>query len=153
MEESNKMDFLNSLEGTVTKSGGMVTFVAEDLENKLKQTSPTTPVRPLERFVLDANLLNDLEYEAKNIAMSVDTLTETLSGVLHSMSALTVECLEIYRDVVCKTCDSIDANIKSMYQVMAKCEELSKEMEPIYKLAQQVKDIKHILDLFENAVN
>ncbi|CAI6363168.1 unnamed protein product [Macrosiphum euphorbiae] len=69
------------------------------------------------------------------------------------MSALTVDCLEIYRDVVCKTCDSIDANIKSMYQLMAKCEEVSKEMEPIYKLSQQVKDIKHILDLFENAVN
>lgn len=153
MEESNKMDFLNNLEGIVTKNGDMVTFVAEDLENKLKQTSPTMPVRPLGRFVLGANLLNDLEFEARNIAASVDSLTETLSGVLHSMSALTVECLEIYRDVVCKTCDSIDANIKSMYQLMAKCEELSKEMEPIYKLAQQVKDIKHILDLFENAVN
>lgn len=153
MEESNKMNFLNNLEGTVTKSGDMVTFVAEDLENKLKQTSPTVPVIPLGRFVLDTNLLNDLEFEARNIAASVDSLTETLSGVLHSMSALTVECLEIYRDVVCKTCDSIDANIKSMYQLMAKCEELSKEMEPIYKLAQQVKDIKHILDLFENAVN
>lgn len=153
MEESNKMDFLNNLEGTVIKNGDMVTFVAEDLENKLKQTSPTMPVRPLGRFVLDINLLNDLEFEARNIAASVDTLTETLSGVLHSMSALTVECLEIYRDVVCKTCDSIDANIKSMYQLMAKCEELSKEMEPIYKLVQQVKDIKHVLDLFENAVN
>lgn len=147
------MDFLYNLEGIVTKNGDMVTFVAEDLENKLKQTSPTMPVRPLGRFVLDANLLNDLEFEARNIAASVDTLTETLSGVLHSMSALTVECLEIYRDVVCKTCDSIDANIKSMYQLMAKCEELSKEMGPIYKLAQQLKDIKHILDLFENAVN
>lgn len=147
------MDFLNNLEGTVTKNGDMVTFVAEDLENKLKQTSPSMPVRPLGRFVLDVNLLNDLEFEARNIAASVDTLTETLSGVLHNMSALTVECLEIYRDVVCKTCDSIDANIKSMYQLMAKCEELSKEMEPIYKLVQQVKDIKHILDLFENAVN
>lgn len=147
------MEFLNNLEGIVTKKGDMVTFVAEDLEIKLKQTSPTMPIRPLGRFVLDANLLNDLEFEARNIATSVDTLTETLSGVLHSMSALTVECLEIYRDVVCKTCDSIDANIKSMYQLMAKCEEISKEMEPIYKLTQQVKDIKHILDLFENAVN
>jgi len=147
------MDFLNNLEGIVTKNGDMVTFIAEDLENKLKQTSPTMPTRPLGRFVLDVNLLNDLEFEARNIAASVDTLSESLSGVLHSMSALTVDCLEIYRDVVCKTCDSIDANIKSMYQLMAKCEEVSKEMEPIYKLAQQVKDIKHILDLFENAVN
>jgi len=153
VKEFNKMDFLNNLEGIVTKNGDMVTFIAEDLESKLKQTSPTMSTRPLGRFVLDANLLNDLEFEARNIAASVDTLSESLSGVLHSMSALTVDCLEIYRDVVCKTCDSIDANIKSMYQLMAKCEEVSKEMEPIYKLAQQVKDIKHILDLFENAVN
>lgn len=153
MGEPNKMEFLNNLKGTVTKNRDMVTFVVEDLENKLKQSSPTMPVRPLGRFVLDVNLLNDLEFEARNIAASVDTLTETLSGVLHSMSALTVECLEIYRDVVCKTCDSIDTNIKSMYQLMAKCEELSKEMEPISKLAQRVKDIKHILDLFENTVN
>lgn len=153
MEESNKMEFLNNLEGIITKNGEMVTFVAEDLESKLKQLSPTMPIKSLEKSVMDVNLLNDLEFEARNIAASVDTLSETLSGVLHSMSALTVECLEIYRDVVCKTCDSIDANIKSMYQLMAKCEELSKEIEPIYKLAQQVKDIKHILDLFENAIN
>ncbi|XP_050520869.1 BLOC-1-related complex subunit 6 isoform X2 [Daktulosphaira vitifoliae] len=152
-EKNNKMDFLDNLEGTVIKTGNMVTFVAEDLETKLKQTSPTSPVRPLGRFFLDSNLLDELEFEAKNIAASVDTLTETLSEVLHSMSALTVECLEIYRDVVCKTCDSIDTNIRSMYQLMAKCEELSKEMESVYKLAQQIKDIKHVLDLFENALN
>lgn len=153
MEESNKMEYLNNLEGIITKNSEMVTFVAEDMESKLKQLSPTMSIKPLGTFFMDANLLNDLEFEARNIAASVDTLSETLSGVLHSMSALTVECLEIYRDVVCKTCDSIDANIKSMYQLMAKCEELSKEIEPIYKLAQQVKDIKHILDLFENAIN
>jgi hypothetical protein len=36
---------------------------------------------------------------------------------------------------------------------MAKCEELSKLMKPIYKLAEQIKGIKRLLDLFENAVN
>lgn len=53
-------------------------------------------------------------------------------------SALTVGCLETYRDAVCKTCDAVDHNIKSMYQLMAKCEELSKSMGPIYKLAEQM---------------
>jgi len=28
------------------------------------------------------------------------------------VSALTVDCLEIYRDAVCKTCDAVDSNIK-----------------------------------------
>lgn len=57
---------------------------------------------------------------------------------LSQASALTVGCLETYRDAVCKTCDAVDHNIKSMYQLMAKCEELSKSMGPIYKLAEQM---------------
>ncbi|XP_066996646.1 uncharacterized protein BORCS6 [Anabrus simplex] len=161
------------LEGTVTTEGDMVLFVAEDLENKIKLSSPVTkkgdtPPFPGSRIstpclyrqalmpqlpVINPNVLNDLEIEVRRIATSVDTLTENLAGILHSVSALTVECLETYRDAVCKTCDAVDSNIKSMYQLMAKCEELSKSMKPIYKLAEQIKGIKRLLDLFENAVN
>ncbi|KAF2345777.1 BLOC-1-related complex subunit 6, partial [Trinorchestia longiramus] len=54
------------------------------------------------------------------------------------ISALTVDCVETYRDTVCKTCDAVDANIKSMYQLMAKGEELSKAMKPAYALHSQM---------------
>ena len=37
------------------------------------------------------------------------------------------------RDGVCKTCDAVDDNIKGMYQLMAKWEELNKAMTPAYK--------------------
>jgi hypothetical protein len=161
------------LEGTVTKEGDMVLFVAEDLETKIKLSSPVTkkgdtPPFPGSRIstpclyrqalmpqlpIIDPNVLNDLEMEVRRVATSVDTLTENLAGILRSVSALTVECLEVYRDAVCKTCDAVDSNIKSMYQLMAKCEELSKSMKPIYKLAEQIKAIKRLLDLFENAMN
>ncbi|XP_023722136.1 BLOC-1-related complex subunit 6 isoform X1 [Cryptotermes secundus] len=161
------------LEGTVTKEGDMVLFVAEDLETKIKMSSPVTkkgdtPPFPGSRIstpclyrqalmpqlpIIDPNVLNDLEMEVRRVATSVDTLTENLAGILRSVSALTVECLEVYRDAVCKTCDAVDSNIKSMYQLMAKCEELSKSMKPIYKLAEQIKGIKRLLDLFENAMN
>jgi hypothetical protein len=161
------------LEGTVTKEGDMVLFVAEDLEAKIKLSSPVTkkgdtPPFPGSRIstpclyrqalmpqlpVIDPNVLNDLEMEVRRVATSVDTLTENLAGILRSVSALTVECLEVYRDAVCKTCDAVDSNIKSMYQLMAKCEELSKSMKPIYKLAEEIKGIKRLLDLFENAMN
>ena len=36
---------------------------------------------------------------------------------------------------------------------MAKVEELNKSMGPAYRIADQVKDIKRLLDLFENAMN
>lgn len=161
------------LEGTVTKEGDMVIFVAEDLETKIKLSSPVmrigdTPPFPATRSStpclyrqalmpqlpqVDPNVLNDLEIEVRKIATSVDSLTENLAGILHSVSALTVDCLETYQDAVCKTCDAVDSNIKSMYQLMAKWEELSKSMKPIYRLSEQIKEIKRLLDLFETAVN
>ncbi|XP_043499260.1 BLOC-1-related complex subunit 6 isoform X2 [Polistes fuscatus] len=161
------------LEGTVMQDGDMVLFVTEDLENKIKLSSPVTkkgetPSFPGSRSstpclyrqaltpqlpLLDHNVLNELEMEARKIATSVDALTENLAAILHSASALTVGCLETYRDAVCKTCDAVDHNIKSMYQLMAKCEELSKCMAPIYKLAEQIKEMKRMLELFESAMN
>ncbi|XP_012258144.1 BLOC-1-related complex subunit 6 isoform X2 [Athalia rosae] len=161
------------LEGTVMQEGDMVLFVAEDLENKIKLSSPVTkkgetPSFPGSRSstpclyrqalapqlpILDHNVLNELEMEARKVATSVDSLTENLAAILHSVSALTVDCLETYRDAVCKTCDAVDHNIKSMYQLMAKCEELSKSMGPIYKLADRIKEMKRMLELFESAMN
>lgn len=161
------------LEGTVMQDGDMVLFVAEDLENKIKLSSPVTkkgetPSFPGSRSstpclyrqaltpqvpLLDHNVLNELEMEARKVATSVDALTENLAAILHSASALTVGCLETYRDAVCKTCDAVDHNIKSMYQLMAKCEELSKSMGPVYKLAEQIKEMKRMLELFESTMN
>lgn len=185
------------LEGTVMQDGDMVLFVTEDLENKIKLSSPVTKKGEIPSFpgsrsstpclyrqaltpqlpLLDHNILNELEIEARKVATSVDALTENLAAILHSVnyfpyysnvwflmilisdvadvteqmfdpwiisttffqaSALTVGCLEAYRDAVCKTCDAVDHNIKSMYQLMAKCEELSKSMGPVYKLAEQM---------------
>ena len=55
------------------------------------------------------------------------------------------------RDGVCKTCDEVDGNIKSMYQLMAKVEELNKGMGPAYRMGEQLKEIKRLLDIYEAA--
>ncbi|KAK3928782.1 BLOC-1-related complex subunit 6 [Frankliniella fusca] len=164
-------EYLEDLDGTITREGDMVFFVAEDLEAKIKLSSPKSGDAPsfsgsqsatpcLYRQALsapqlspiDPYILNDLENEARRIATSVDTLTESLAGILRS-ATLTVDCVEIYRDAVCKTCDAVDSNIKAMYQLMAKCEELSKSMKPIYKLGEDIKEVKRLLDMLESAVN
>uniref|UniRef100_A0A1B6L3N0 BLOC-1-related complex subunit 6 C-terminal helix domain-containing protein n=1 Tax=Graphocephala atropunctata TaxID=36148 RepID=A0A1B6L3N0_9HEMI len=164
------VEFLNQLNGTVTQDGEMVLFVAEDLENKIKLSSPVSKSEETAMWssgmpwlyrqtlssnvpAVDSSILTNLETEIGKIATSIDSLIENLAGISHSMSALTVECLEAYRDVVCKTCDAIDLNIKYMYQLMAKCEELSKSMKPIYKLAEHIKEMKHFLEIFENTMN
>lgn len=163
------MGYLQS-EGTVMKDGDLVLFVTEDLENKIKLSSPITKKGDLSESristpclyrqalnpqlpPLDHNILNELENEARKAATSVDSITENLAAILHSASALTVGCLETYRDAVCKTCDAVDHNIKSIYQLMAKCEELSKAMEIIYKSEEKIKDIKKMVELFEHTMN
>ena len=102
--------------------------------------------------VLDPRLLNDIEREARRLATELDSLVETLSCALQSISGLTVEYVQTYRDGVCKTCDQVDTNIRAMYQLMAKWEELNKNMSPAYKVSSQIKDIKRLLDLFEGAL-
>lgn len=105
------------------------------------------------KSLIESNVLNNIEVEASRIAHSVDMLTENLVGVLESVSALTLDCLETYRDSVCKTCEIQDANIKAMYQLMAKCEQLAITVQPVQKLAQQVKEVRRLIDLFEDACN
>lgn len=173
LSESKALEFLHRA-GTVEQDGNMVLFFSQDLETKIKLSSPVSkqesfigcadssrsPTPCLYRQALEPSLppldptvLNSLESDARKVATAVDSLTENLAGLLHSVSALTVDCLETYRDAVCVTCDAVDSNIKSMYQLMAKCEELSKTLKPIYPLAEEIKEIKRLLDLYESAVN
>ena len=77
-------------------------------------------------------------------------MNQFLVGVLQSASALTVETLETYRDGVCKTCDEVDTNIKLMYQLMAKVEELNKSMAPAYKIGDQVKELRKLVEVYDS---
>lgn len=114
------------------------------LEVRDRRLSPSLPPDP--------EVLNDLEVDARRLATEVDGLVENLSCILQSVSALTVDTVETYRDGVCKTCDEVDNNIRAMYQLMAKWEELNKNMAPAYRVAAQIKDIKRLLDMFESAL-
>ncbi|CAG9564531.1 unnamed protein product [Danaus chrysippus] len=162
-------------DGLVSYEGDMTHYVADDLELRIKLSSPitkkgetpifgsssasrsSTPSGKLYRQILapqigqiDITVLNDLEYEAQKIAQSVDNLIENLSSILHSNSSLTAENMEVYRDAVGKTCDAMDNNIKSMYTILAKGEEVSQAMVPVQAQAARIAEIKRLLHLFES---
>lgn len=155
---------LSELPGTLTYEGDMVNFVAEDLQEKIKLSSPVTKVTDpflsscssassLSRFgTVDPSALADLEAEARTVAASVETLLESLTTAMHGISSMTVDCMHLYERGISRTCDMADSNIKAMYQLMAKFEELSNSMRPLDGLVAQVKSIKKLLDHFENAV-
>lgn len=174
-ENRKQEKFPLDLDGHVRYEGDMTHYVADDLEFKIKISSPitkrgetpvfgsssasrsSTPSGKLYRQILapqigqiDITVLNDLEYEAQRIAQSVDNLIENLSSILHSNSSLTAENMEVYKDAVGKTCDAMDNNIKSMYTILAKGEEVSQAMVPVQAQAARIAEIKRILLIFEN---
>ncbi|ELU01050.1 hypothetical protein CAPTEDRAFT_212084 [Capitella teleta] len=91
----------------------------------------------------------DLEVLAEKTSMSLQHMMSTLASDLHKMSSLTHACLGAYSEGVDNTCDAVDSSIKSMYALMAKCEELNSSLRPIYGLQEQIKGIKRLLDMFE----
>lgn len=84
---------------------------------------------------IDVTVISDIECEAQYLAASVDSLTENLDNLLHSISALTADNVEVYRASVTQLTDAMDANIKSMYTIMAKAEEITNLMRPAEQLA------------------
>lgn len=160
-----------NLDGTVHVEGNMTHFVAEDLETKIKLSSPVTKKSDtptssrsgtpstLYRQLLDPQLgqidmalINDLECEAHRMATSVDNLIENLSGILHSISSITADNVDIYKNAVSKMSDAMDGNIKSMYTMMAKAEEITQNMKDVEAQSAKIKEIKKLVDLFESFV-
>ncbi|XP_058450187.1 BLOC-1-related complex subunit 6 [Malaya genurostris] len=101
---------------------------------------------------IDPNALNEIEREAQALAASVDNLTESLCSVLHSISSITADNVEIYKNAVTKLTDCMDANIKCMYTIMAKAEEISKAIKPAEALATRIREIKRLVDMLESNV-
>lgn len=168
--ESKPLRPLN-LDGTVRVEGNMTHFVAEDFETKIKLSSPITKKNDtssgsrsdtpstLYRQLLDPQVgqidmafINDLECEAQRMATSVDSLIENLSGILHSISSITADNVDVYKNAVSKMSDAMDGNIKSMYTMMAKTEEVTQNMKGIEAQAAKIKNIKKLVDLFESFV-
>ncbi|XP_058815863.1 BLOC-1-related complex subunit 6 [Topomyia yanbarensis] len=101
---------------------------------------------------IDPNALNEIEREAQALAASVDNLTESLCSVLHSISSITADNVEIYKNSVTKLTDCMDANIKCMYTIMAKAEEISKAIKPAEALSTRIREIKRLVDMFESNI-
>lgn len=98
---------------------------------------------------VDPAILADLELRANDIAGNLDHMLGTLANSLKAMSQVSTECLGTYSSCVDHVSETVDVNIKSMYTLIARCEELNASLKPVENLAEQVKEIKKTLDVFE----
>ncbi|XP_033647924.1 uncharacterized protein LOC117307315 isoform X2 [Asterias rubens] len=100
---------------------------------------------------VDPAALADIEKHCKRVADNVDLMMGHLSSTLQNMSAITVGHTQTYRDAVEKAGVTVDQSVKCMYALIAKCEELNRTMEPVHKLANQIKSVKRLLEEMEAA--
>ncbi|RWS27959.1 hypothetical protein B4U80_02843 [Leptotrombidium deliense] len=141
---------------------GMVTYVAEDLETQLRLSSPNSSrsysvtsdenLKIVENVTVDPLFLNELEKRTKQISNNLNAMVQHISNYTHNVTSMTVNCVREYEKCLMNTCDDIDASIKLMYQLIAKCEELNEAMSPIDALNTEIKEVKRLLDLFERAM-
>uniref|UniRef100_A0A915CSX7 Transcription initiation factor TFIID subunit 2 n=1 Tax=Ditylenchus dipsaci TaxID=166011 RepID=A0A915CSX7_9BILA len=100
-------------------------------------------------LIPDSSILIDLEAHARSISSNIDMVLRDLRGSLRGMSDLTLESTQVFSSSIGSACDVVDTSIKATYTMLAKSEELNSSMEGVHKLAQQVKDMKRLLDLLE----
>lgn len=163
--------FPYELEGATSTDGEMRHFVADNLEEKIRSDQQSyashnsTPSAnnpsggmltrrflQTQRPQIDANVLSDIEIEAQYLAASVDNLMENLCNLLHSISSITADNVEVHKNAVNKLTDSMDANIKCMYTIMAKTEEITKSMKPTEQLGQRIREIKRLVDMLDGTM-
>lgn len=109
-------------------------------------------VQELEIPQIDLNVLNDLEFEAQYLVASLDNMTENMYNLLHSISSIAADNVEIHKTTVNKLTDNMDANIKCIYTIMAKTEELSKSMQATEKIYHKIKATKRLVDMFDSYI-
>ena len=98
---------------------------------------------------IDPGILHDLESKAKEVSNNLDLMLGNLSNSMRAMTVVTDQHLHAYDSSVKHLSETVDSSIKTMYTLIAHCEQVDSRMAPIYKMAAQIKEIKRTLDILE----
>lgn len=79
-------------------------------------------------------------------------LNTQLQASLNNISAATVCSLQTYEDTIYKNCEVVDESLKEEKIFLIKAKELSRTMEPIYKLQEKISSIKTVITTLESQI-
>ncbi|KAM6323778.1 LOW QUALITY PROTEIN: uncharacterized protein AAHN32_000347 [Aegotheles albertisi] len=143
------------LEGTVLREGRLTQFVANNLERRIR-LSGAPRGEPAAAAggggsipAIDPGALQDVVALAGQVAAQVDELLRNVHCGLQALTALSVGCIQTYRDGVESLGEAADLSIRAMYALVARCEELDRAMQPVPALAKRIRDMKGTLERLE----
>ncbi|KAM6432949.1 LOW QUALITY PROTEIN: BLOC-1-related complex subunit 6 [Rhynochetos jubatus] len=141
------------LEGTVLREGHLTQFVANNLERRIRLSGAPRgePAAGTGGCIpaIDPGALQDVVALAGQVAAQVDELLRNVHCGLQALTALSVGCIQTYRDGVESLGEAADLSIRAMYALVARCEELDRAMQPVPALAKRIRDMKGTLERLE----
>ncbi|NXJ78905.1 BORC6 protein, partial [Trogon melanurus] len=150
------------LEGTVLREGRLTQFVANNLERRIRLSGaprgePAAAAAAAAGCgggggsipAIDPGALQDVVALAGQVAAQVDELLRNVHCGLQALTALSVGCIQTYRDGVESLGEAADLSIRAMYALVARCEELDRAMQPVPALAKRIRDMKGTLERLE----
>nr|XP_021402008.1 BLOC-1-related complex subunit 6 [Lonchura striata domestica] len=142
------------LEGTVLREGRLTQFVANNLERRIRLSGAPRGETPAGGGgssipAIDPGALQDVVALAGQVAAQVDDLLRNVHCGLQALTALSVGCIQTYRDGVESLGEAADLSIRAMYALVARCEELDRAMQPVPALAKRIRDMKGTLERLE----
>lgn len=144
------------LEGTVLREGRLTQFVANNLERRIRLSGaprgePAAAAAGCGGSIpaIDPGALQDVVALAGQVAAQVDELLRNVHCGLQALTALSVGCIQTYRDGVESLGEAADLSIRAMYALVARCEELDRAMQPVPALAKRIRDMKGTLERLE----
>ncbi|XP_032845768.2 LOW QUALITY PROTEIN: BLOC-1-related complex subunit 6 [Tyto alba] len=149
------------LEGTVLREGRLTQFVANNLERRIRLSGAPRGEAAAGGGggggggggssipAIDPAALQDVVALAGQVAAQVDELLRNVHCGLQALTALSVGCIQTYRDGVESLGEAADLSIRAMYALVARCEELDRAMQPVPALAKRIRDMKGTLERLE----
>lgn len=144
------------LEGTVLREGRLTQFVANNLERRIRLSGVPRAEQHSAAAggagsipAIDPGALQDVVALAGQVAAQVDELLRNVHCGLQALTALSVGCIQTYRDGVESLGEAADLSIRAMYALVARCEELDRAMQPVPALAKRIRDMKGTLERLE----
>lgn len=101
---------------------------------------------------IDAEALNKIEIEAGHLAKDFVKLNKKLQESLNNISAASVCSLQTFEEVIKKNCQVVDDSLNEEKIFLIKAKELSRTMEPIYKLQEKINSIKTVITTLESQI-
>lgn len=121
-------------------------------ETKVDEPQNQSTLTPDDRL-FDEAFLQNIEQSALECSQNFSVLMKNLRESLHYVSHNSVEYMQCYKTATDRLNEQVQASVLVMHGLIVKCQQLDNDFKKIQELQKQIREIKQMLDIFEEHIN